>query len=112
MDLERLYREDHTFFKAIVGDFNAKIGPRRMAEELYIGTHGMEFFRIIPSTTTSMKNTTDSRADTPAWYRASYRQPPTNVRTLCREAIKDDLKERRAAVMDEAAEAGKSIRKA
>ncbi|XGW07219.1 hypothetical protein V3C99_017052 [Haemonchus contortus] len=31
---------------------------------------------------------------------------------LCREAIKEDLKERRAAVMDEAAEAGKSIRKA
>ncbi|XGW32199.1 hypothetical protein V3C99_010407 [Haemonchus contortus] len=29
MDLERLYREDHTFFKVIVGDFNAKIGPRR-----------------------------------------------------------------------------------
>nr|CDJ91950.1 endonuclease-reverse transcriptase [Haemonchus contortus] len=42
MDLERLYREDHTFFKVIVGDFNAKIGPRRMAEELHIGTHGME----------------------------------------------------------------------
>uniref|UniRef100_W6NCZ7 Reverse transcriptase n=1 Tax=Haemonchus contortus TaxID=6289 RepID=W6NCZ7_HAECO len=31
---------------------------------------------------------------------------------LCREAIKEDLKERRAAVMDEAIEAAKSIRKA
>nr|CDJ89271.1 LINE-1 reverse transcriptase [Haemonchus contortus] len=31
---------------------------------------------------------------------------------LCREAIKEDLKERRAAVVDEAAGAGKSIRKA
>ncbi|VDO55326.1 unnamed protein product [Haemonchus placei] len=30
----------------------------------------------------------------------------------CREAIKEDLKERRAAVLNEAAEAGKSIRKA
>nr|CDJ94228.1 Endonuclease exonuclease phosphatase domain containing protein [Haemonchus contortus] len=43
MDLERLYREDHTFFKVIVGDFNAKIGPRRTAEELHIGTDGVEW---------------------------------------------------------------------
>nr|CDJ91092.1 endonuclease-reverse transcriptase [Haemonchus contortus] len=42
MDLERLYRQDHTFFEVIVGDFNAKIGPRRTAEELHFGTHGME----------------------------------------------------------------------
>nr|CDJ84627.1 Endonuclease exonuclease phosphatase domain containing protein [Haemonchus contortus] len=43
MDLERLYREDHTFFNVIDGDFNAKIGPRRMVEELHIGTHGVEW---------------------------------------------------------------------
>nr|CDJ89230.1 Endonuclease exonuclease phosphatase domain containing protein [Haemonchus contortus] len=43
VDLEKLYKEDHTFFKIIVGDFNAKIGPRRTAEDLYIGTHGMEW---------------------------------------------------------------------
>uniref|UniRef100_A0A7I5EEL4 Reverse transcriptase domain-containing protein n=1 Tax=Haemonchus contortus TaxID=6289 RepID=A0A7I5EEL4_HAECO len=43
MDLERLSREDHTFVKVIVGDFNAKIGPRRTAGELHIGTHGMEW---------------------------------------------------------------------
>nr|CDJ95418.1 Endonuclease exonuclease phosphatase domain containing protein [Haemonchus contortus] len=43
MDLKSLYREDHTFFKVIVGDFNAKIGPRRSAEELHIGTHGTEW---------------------------------------------------------------------
>uniref|UniRef100_A0A7I5E6N2 Craniofacial development protein 2-like n=1 Tax=Haemonchus contortus TaxID=6289 RepID=A0A7I5E6N2_HAECO len=43
MDLERLYREDHTFFKVIVGDFNAKIGPRRTAEERHFGTHGVEW---------------------------------------------------------------------
>uniref|UniRef100_A0A7I5E5A0 Endo/exonuclease/phosphatase domain-containing protein n=1 Tax=Haemonchus contortus TaxID=6289 RepID=A0A7I5E5A0_HAECO len=43
MDLERLYREDHTFFKVIVGDFNAKIGPRGTAEELHIGSHGVEW---------------------------------------------------------------------
>uniref|UniRef100_A0A0K0D7E0 Endo/exonuclease/phosphatase domain-containing protein n=1 Tax=Angiostrongylus cantonensis TaxID=6313 RepID=A0A0K0D7E0_ANGCA len=33
MDLERFHREDHTFFKVIIGDFNAKIGPRRSSEE-------------------------------------------------------------------------------
>uniref|UniRef100_A0A0K0DRG8 Craniofacial development protein 2-like n=1 Tax=Angiostrongylus cantonensis TaxID=6313 RepID=A0A0K0DRG8_ANGCA len=33
MDLERFCREDHTFFKVIIGDFNAKIGPRRSSEE-------------------------------------------------------------------------------
>ncbi|VDO44158.1 unnamed protein product [Haemonchus placei] len=36
VDLERLYREDHTFFKVIVGDFNAKFGPRRTGNELVI----------------------------------------------------------------------------
>ena len=25
-DLEKFYREDHTFYKVIIGDFNAKIG--------------------------------------------------------------------------------------
>uniref|UniRef100_A0A7I4XSQ7 Endo/exonuclease/phosphatase domain-containing protein n=1 Tax=Haemonchus contortus TaxID=6289 RepID=A0A7I4XSQ7_HAECO len=39
----RSSREDHTFFKVIVGDFNAKIGLRWTAEELHIGTHGMEW---------------------------------------------------------------------
>ncbi|VDM57647.1 unnamed protein product [Angiostrongylus costaricensis] len=29
MDLEKFYREDHTFFKAIIGDFNGKTRPRR-----------------------------------------------------------------------------------
>uniref|UniRef100_A0A0N4WA18 Endo/exonuclease/phosphatase domain-containing protein n=1 Tax=Haemonchus placei TaxID=6290 RepID=A0A0N4WA18_HAEPC len=43
MDLEKLYRENHTFFKVIVGVFNATILPRRAAEELHIGTHGMEW---------------------------------------------------------------------
>uniref|UniRef100_A0A0K0D4K7 Endonuclease/exonuclease/phosphatase domain-containing protein n=1 Tax=Angiostrongylus cantonensis TaxID=6313 RepID=A0A0K0D4K7_ANGCA len=39
MNLEKLYREGHTFFKIIIGDFNAKIGPRRTSEERHIGTH-------------------------------------------------------------------------
>nr|CDJ84528.1 Endonuclease exonuclease phosphatase domain containing protein [Haemonchus contortus] len=43
MDLEKLYREYHTFFKVIVGDFKAKIGPRKTTEEPHIETHGMEW---------------------------------------------------------------------
>ncbi|XGW34797.1 hypothetical protein V3C99_018651 [Haemonchus contortus] len=43
---------------------------------------------------------------------AENHQQTSELAKLCREAIKEDLKERRAAVMDEAAEAGKSIRKA
>ncbi|ETN69437.1 hypothetical protein NECAME_15319 [Necator americanus] len=42
MDLEKFYREDHTYYKVIVGDFNAKIGPRRTPEDLLIGTHGLQ----------------------------------------------------------------------
>ncbi len=43
MDLEKFYREDRTFYKVIVGDFNAKIGCRRTPEERHIGTHGLEW---------------------------------------------------------------------
>uniref|UniRef100_A0A0K0DE84 Endo/exonuclease/phosphatase domain-containing protein n=1 Tax=Angiostrongylus cantonensis TaxID=6313 RepID=A0A0K0DE84_ANGCA len=43
MDLERLYREGHTFFKVIIEDFNAKNGPRGTSEERHIGTHGLEW---------------------------------------------------------------------
>ncbi|KAJ1360578.1 hypothetical protein KIN20_019593 [Parelaphostrongylus tenuis] len=43
MDLEKFFREDHAFFKAIVGDFKAKIGLRGKSEERHIGTYGLEF---------------------------------------------------------------------
>ncbi|KAE9412367.1 hypothetical protein Angca_003875, partial [Angiostrongylus cantonensis] len=43
MDLERFYREQHTFFKVIIGDFNAKLVPRKSPEERHIGTHGLEW---------------------------------------------------------------------
>ncbi|KAK6749170.1 hypothetical protein RB195_001648 [Necator americanus] len=33
MDLEKFYREEHTFYKIIIGDSNTKIGPRRTPEE-------------------------------------------------------------------------------
>ncbi|KAK6764341.1 hypothetical protein RB195_024605 [Necator americanus] len=32
MDMEKFYREDHAFCKVIIGDFNAKVGPRRTSE--------------------------------------------------------------------------------
>ncbi|KAK6749343.1 hypothetical protein RB195_001760 [Necator americanus] len=41
MDLEKFYREDHGFYKVIIGDFNARVSPRRTPEELHIGTHGL-----------------------------------------------------------------------
>ncbi|VDM55727.1 unnamed protein product [Angiostrongylus costaricensis] len=37
MDLEKVNSEDHTFFKGIIGDFNAKTGPRRMFEKVTLG---------------------------------------------------------------------------
>ncbi|KAK6728508.1 hypothetical protein RB195_005881 [Necator americanus] len=43
MDVEKLYREDHTFYKAIIGDFNAKVGPRRTPGEFHIGTHDLQW---------------------------------------------------------------------
>ncbi|ETN84488.1 hypothetical protein NECAME_17134 [Necator americanus] len=43
MDLEKFYREDHAFYKVIVGDFNAKVGPRRTPKEFHIGTHGLQW---------------------------------------------------------------------
>ncbi|KAK6762926.1 hypothetical protein RB195_023582 [Necator americanus] len=59
MDLEKFYREDHAFYKVIIGDSNAKIGPRRTPEELHIGTHGLQWngqgerlFEIIMATKT------------------------------------------------------------
>ncbi|KAK6733125.1 hypothetical protein RB195_017095 [Necator americanus] len=38
MCLEKFYREDHAFYKVIIGDSNAKVGLRRTPEELHIGT--------------------------------------------------------------------------
>ncbi|KAK6743149.1 hypothetical protein RB195_010423 [Necator americanus] len=43
MDPVKIYREDPAFYKVIIGDFNAKVGPRRTPEELHIGTHGLQW---------------------------------------------------------------------
>ncbi|KAK6749891.1 hypothetical protein RB195_002106 [Necator americanus] len=42
MDLEKFYREDHAFYKVIIGDFNAKVVLRITFEELNIGTHDLQ----------------------------------------------------------------------
>ncbi|KAK6740991.1 hypothetical protein RB195_009066 [Necator americanus] len=42
MDLEKFYREDHALYKVIIGDFNAKVGRRRMPEEVQVGTDGLQ----------------------------------------------------------------------
>ncbi|KAK6761257.1 hypothetical protein RB195_022355 [Necator americanus] len=75
LDLNKSYREDHAFYKAIIGDFG-KIG--RTPEELYIGIHGLQ------------------------WNEQGER--------IYEEAIKEDLKKRRAEVLAEAVQAVKSIR--
>ncbi|KAE9412465.1 hypothetical protein Angca_007132, partial [Angiostrongylus cantonensis] len=43
MVLQKFCRKDHTFFKFIIGEFNAKTGPRRTSEERHIGTRGLEW---------------------------------------------------------------------
>uniref|UniRef100_A0A158PAX2 Endo/exonuclease/phosphatase domain-containing protein n=1 Tax=Angiostrongylus cantonensis TaxID=6313 RepID=A0A158PAX2_ANGCA len=183
MDLERFYREDHAFFKVIIGDFNAKIGQRRSSEERHNGTHGLEWneegerlSEFIMATKTIHGNSQFQKAHRQRWTwespngeyhnecwedavvdnidegydrliqhlhfsamkaesskvtkkrlssetlelmrqrglarAAGNRELTSELAKQCRQAIKEDLKERRAAVMVEAAEAGKSIRKA
>ncbi|KAK6750784.1 hypothetical protein RB195_002634 [Necator americanus] len=179
MDLEKFYREDHAFYKVIIGDFNAKVGPRRTPEELHIGTHGLQWndqgerlSEFIMTTKTIHGNSQFQKPSSLRWtwespgggYRneidhiivnkrfcltdvgvvlfatlagfwedsamdnideeydlllirqrgaaraAGNQELTSELARLCREAIKEDLKERRAEVLAEAAEAGKSIR--
>ncbi|VDO99550.1 unnamed protein product [Heligmosomoides polygyrus] len=175
VELEKFFKKNHTFYKVIVGDFNAKIGPRRSPEELHIGTHGLEWneqgerlsefiistkiifnrkycltdVSVVPKFYTRSDHrllrarfrfsrqggkavkfkkrrsreledhqetpvSGNSRADTPAWSSTSVRELPADseLAKLCRAAIKEDLKERRAEVLAEAAETGLSIRNA
>ncbi|XP_055965460.1 craniofacial development protein 2-like, partial [Sorex fumeus] len=74
MELEKFYKEDHTFYKIIVGDVNAKIGPRRSAEELHIRTHGLEWneqgerlSEFIMSTKTIHGNSQFQKAESKRW---------------------------------------------
>ncbi|XGW33095.1 hypothetical protein V3C99_017529, partial [Haemonchus contortus] len=172
MDLERLYREDHTFFKnhrllqemgSPGGQFHNEIDfiifnrrfclavvavvPRdrtivssALDSASQCVERDMQFRKRSPNTSTNwdhfatlaskwedsvidnideefnrlVERLHDSAREAEMWYRASYRQSPTNSKLakLYRETIKEDLKEGKAAVMDEATEAGKGIRKA
>ncbi|KAK6765260.1 hypothetical protein RB195_025263 [Necator americanus] len=79
MDLEKFYREDHTFYKVIIGDFNAKVGPRRTPEELHIGTRGLQWndqgerlSEFIMTTKTIHRN---SQFQTPSSLRCTWKSP-------------------------------------
>ncbi|KAK6763704.1 hypothetical protein RB195_024144 [Necator americanus] len=78
MDLEKFYREDHAFYKVIIGDFNAKVGPRRTSEELHIGTHGLQWndqgerlSEFIMTTTTIYGNSQFQKLSSLRWARKS-----------------------------------------
>ncbi|VDL68772.1 unnamed protein product [Nippostrongylus brasiliensis] len=74
MKLEKLYEEDHTFYKVMVVDFNAKIGPRKSSEELRIGVHGLEWndqgerlSELIMSTNTIHDNSQSQKPASRRW---------------------------------------------
>ncbi|VDP62275.1 unnamed protein product [Heligmosomoides polygyrus] len=54
-ELDKFYKEDHTLYKVIVGDYNAKIRPRRSPEEIHIGTHCLECERLPEEKATKFK---------------------------------------------------------
>ncbi|KAK6734183.1 hypothetical protein RB195_017764 [Necator americanus] len=74
MDLEKFYQEDYAFYKVIIGDFNAKVGPRRTPKELHIGTHGLQWndqgerlFEFIMTTTTIHGNSQFQKPSSLRW---------------------------------------------
>ncbi|KIH69408.1 hypothetical protein ANCDUO_00248 [Ancylostoma duodenale] len=91
MDSEKFYREDHTFYKHLRDSAKKAEGSRATKRRLSFGT-----FELI-------------RQRGAARAVGKY-QLTSELAKRCGEAIKEDLKERRAAVLAEAAEAGKSIR--
>ncbi|WKY03173.1 hypothetical protein Q1695_016459 [Nippostrongylus brasiliensis] len=147
MELEKLYKEGHlTFYKVIVGDFNAKIGSRRSdwTWESPGGLHhneidhascwkdsaedniDEEYNRVIAhirdcvQVAESPKNTRKRlsyetleliRQRGVARTEGDYLQT-SELAKLYREAIKENLKERRVAALVDAADACKSIRNA
>ncbi|KIH46475.1 hypothetical protein ANCDUO_23472 [Ancylostoma duodenale] len=130
IDLQKFYREDHTFYK--------KWGPKPVInwglftslpgfwEDAVVDNIDEEYDRLVQHPRDSAKKAEGSRATK---RRLSYEilevirhrgaaraagnyQLTSELAKRCREAIKEDLKERRAAVLAEAVEAGKSIRNA
>ncbi|KAK6763815.1 hypothetical protein RB195_024225 [Necator americanus] len=43
MNPEKFYRDDYTFYKASLGNFNAKIGLRKTLEKLHIANDGLQW---------------------------------------------------------------------
>ncbi|VDM62520.1 unnamed protein product [Angiostrongylus costaricensis] len=104
MDLEKFYREDHTFSKVITGDLNAKIGQRRTSVERNIWTHGLEWNEH--GNTRAIRQRGIARV-------VGNHELMFQLAKQCRQATKEDHQERREAVkIVEAAEVEKSIRKA
>ncbi|ETN69168.1 hypothetical protein NECAME_15478 [Necator americanus] len=127
MDLEKFYREDHAFYKVIIGDFNAKFrrrNPRTIINwDLFATLAGFwedsamdnidkEYDRFVEhlldcTRKTESFKTTKRRLSLETLElirqrgaaRVAGNQELTSVLArLCREAIKEDLKERRAEV--------------
>ncbi|KIH47015.1 hypothetical protein ANCDUO_22929, partial [Ancylostoma duodenale] len=93
MDVKEFYREDHTFYKHLRNSAKSAEGSRGNKKRLSYET--LELIRQRGA----------ARA-------AGNYQLTSELAKRCRDAIKEDLKERRAAVLAEAAEAGKSNRSA
>ncbi|KAK6745654.1 hypothetical protein RB195_012025 [Necator americanus] len=81
MDLKKFYREDHAFYKVIIGEFNAKIGFQKNA--LHIGSHGLQwneqgekFSEFIMKTKTIHKN---SQFKKPSSLRWTWKLPDVAV---------------------------------
>ncbi|KAK6730379.1 hypothetical protein RB195_007068 [Necator americanus] len=132
MDLEKFYQEDHAFYKVIIGDFNAKdyhqLGSLRYASRLLedsaMDNIDEEYDRLVEHLHDCAKKaesfkTTKRRLSLQtlelirqrgAARAAGNQELTSEFARLCREAIREDLKERRAEVLAEAAEAGRSIR--
>ncbi|KIH44002.1 hypothetical protein ANCDUO_25984, partial [Ancylostoma duodenale] len=123
MDLEKFYREDHTFYRPVInwGLFTSLAG---FWEDAVVDNIDEEYDRLVQRLRDSAKKAEGSRTTK---RRLSYEtvelirqrgaaraagnyQLTSELAKRCREAIKEDLKERRAAVLEEAAVAGKSIR--
>ncbi|KAK6743282.1 hypothetical protein RB195_010503 [Necator americanus] len=103
MDLEKFYEEDHTFYKDNIDE-----ECDRLVEHLHDSTKKAESFKTAKR---CLSLETIELIHQRAAARAAENQELTSeIARLCREAIKEDLKRRRAEVLAEAAEAGKSIR--
>ncbi|KIH60696.1 hypothetical protein ANCDUO_09043 [Ancylostoma duodenale] len=123
MDLGKFYRKDRTFYKPVInwGLFTSLAG---FWEDTVVDNIDEVYDRLVQHLRDSAKKAEGSRTTK---RRVSYEalelirqrggaraagnyQLTSELAKRCREAIKEDLKERRAAVLAEASETGKSIR--